>query len=380
MFRPSESTKMRKKNIPTLQRHSLIRIFSSLLMLGFAFELFYMNARHLKHVSELINKDDQKRPSVNLTGLHPAFTSCNTTVIDCQTYNNIEEVHDRNRCILNNVDQWASSSDLKGGVFHYGLPQEVEHKVTEDVGERINLSDMVSYLLTQFGTNSNYMEMGVSVCKTLFQVLTTNCHANIVAFDIERINPTFENIIMKPVLIRSKEEEVLTGHEYHSSSYNSPKKDNCTLNTYDQGILRDNHFYYLNCDEFDQVGWNRMEQLVSTLPKQSYQVIFSDALHSQEAINFELDHIFKHNLLNKYHFAYVWDDMGDYVAPFCDRIVDYASLTVRNNITCVIGSLPGWFGINEYDHTIAIITTLDISNIISKHMGNPRIIREPNSM
>lgn len=318
-----------------------------------------------------------KTPS--LPGLHKVYESCNTDLLHCRTFRNIEGVHDQNRCITGYINKWANPKDLENAVFRYGLPAEVEHKVTIDVGERINLSDLVSFLLTQFdGDVSNYMEMGVSVGKTLFQVLTINCRANVVAFDVEKINPTFEKLL-EPAMVRSKSkpEEKLLGHEFNSIDYDSPKKDDCTLNTYDQGLLRGNNFYYLNCDEFDNVGWNRMEQLVATFPTQSYQVIFSDALHTEDAISFEIDRIFQHNLLNKDHFAYVWDDMGTFVPPFCERIVNYASPNVRHKISCIVAELPGWFGNNEYDHTIAIITTLDIHDIVFMHMKNVQIIRNP---
>ena len=72
--------------------------------------------------------------------------------------------------------------------------------------------------------------------------------------------------------------------------------------------------------------------------------------------------------------------MGDHVSPYCERIVNYASPAVRNNITCVDGNLPGWFGINEYQHSIAIMTTLDIRDITSKHISNAQIIRDPYSL
>lgn len=316
-----------------------------------------------------------------LVGLHKVYESCNTELLKCRTYRTIEDVHDQNRCITGHIDQWATPDDLDKGVFHYGLPEEVEHKVTLDVGARINLSDLVSYLLTQFDGEANYMEMGVSVGKTLFQVLTINCYSNIVAFDVEKINPTFENLL-KPAMERSisKPEEALPGHKFPTADFGTFKKDGCTLNTYDQGLLRGNYFYYLNCDEFDEVGWNRMEQLAATFPTQSYQVIFSDALHTDDAIKFEVDRIFAHNLLNKDHFAYVWDDMGDFVPPLCDRIVNYASANVRHKVYCIVADIPGWFGIHEIDHRIAIITTLDIVDIVFTHMQNVQMIRDPNAL
>lgn len=301
------------------------------------------------------------------------FNACDRDLTECHKFANIEEVHDQNRCILRRIDSWATAQDLDNGVFHYGLPTHVEHLVVKDVGTKINLSDLVSFLLTKFGPDSNYMEMGVSVGKTLFQVLTTNCAVNVVAFDIERINPTFDRLLA-PFLVQSVPEETLAGHDFMSPSYVSQKTDDCVLNRWN-GSLRDNKFFYVTCDEFDKVGWRRLESLITSFKSPSFQVVFSDALHTTEAINLELDQIFLHQLLNRESFAYVWDDMGADVPPFCERLVNYAAPHVRTRISCVIGKLPGWFGINEPDHMIALITTLDIHELVVKHWASSKFIR-----
>jgi hypothetical protein len=306
------------------------------------------------------------------------ITNCGEINV-CRKYLNVGKVHEQNRCMLGGIKQWITQEDRRRGVFGYGVPDYIMPLLTKDVGETINLSDLTSYLSTRVGNRPNYMEIGVSVGKNLLQVLSISCDANVVAFDIEKINPTFKQLLA-PYLKAKGPDELMEGHEYHQRGYVSPKKDKCGVNSF-KGSYRGNTLHYLHCDEFDNVGWRGMKQLVSSFPSKALQVIFSDAMHTAEAINFELDRVFEHELLDKENFAYIWDDMnwGDMglsIKPFCDRIVNYASPSVRDRITCVTGVVPGWCGVNETPyHTIVVITTVEISEMIES-IAQPILIRK----
>ena len=295
----------------------------------------------------------------------------------CTMFSDISKVHQQNRCILNKVRNWIIRSDWENAVFNYGLPASIYDVVGNDVGPKVTLSDLVSYLATQFGEDTHYMEMGVSVGKTLYQVLGIACQADIIAFDIEKINPTFEKIL-EPYFIESKIEENIQGHDFgNKKNYESFKKDDCSLTKYKLD-LRNNGFHYLNCDEFDRLGWKRLKELVSGFPKRpTLQVVFSDALHTFEAVRFEVEQVLSYELLDRENFAYVWDDASFSIQSFCDKIVKYASDAVKNRITCASGRLPGWQGINERNHQVALVTTIDIKQILESHFQNVKYFRQP---
>jgi len=298
----------------------------------------------------------------------------------CTPLDKIEEVHTNNRKVHNAIDSWIRDEDYNSSVFLYGMPKHVAHLSTKDVGEPVNLSDLVGFLATKFGPGTNYLEMGVSVGKTLYQVLHTVCDSNVVAFDLETINPTFHRLLeSKMNLVLKGGEASLTGHSFLQEKYVSKKPDDCHVRRYD-GVFRGNTFGYVDCDEFDLVGWRGIKDLVTSLGRgATFQVIFSDALHSVQAIRFELDRIMDLELLDRQEFAYIWDDMGQRVPPLCERVVEYADINVRHKISCVVAKIPGWFGVNEKPHNIAIITTLNIDDLVRKHMQSATYVRAPQS-
>ena len=334
----------------------------------------------------------EKRPVVPTSAVDDPWEACARRadqISQCRQYETVQEVHAQNRCLLLAVRQWIDRDEWKQALFGYGLPDYAFDKVAKDVGPRPTLSSAVAFLSTKLGPKPNLLELGVSVGKTLFQTLSTACDSRLVAFDLEEINPTFAHMLghspMHAAFRPSPAVSILNAPRNFSKAqpgYASPRKDRaCTIKDYGRAkAYRGNSFQYMSCDEYDLTAWRALGSTLQAPPPgpaaaSSFQLIFSDAMHTKEALDFELDRILELGLLDRDNFAVVWDDMDYDAAPLCGRIVEYAAASARNKITCLIGKMPGWLGANEYDHAVAIVTTVKIADLAQTAMQDVKFLR-----
>lgn len=250
--------------------------------------------------------------------------------------NKIEPIVNFNRETLKKVNNWIDDEVYEESIYQYGLPQHARHLIDRDVGKYITYSDAILYLSSFLKKDVNYLELGVSVGKNFLQIINFLKNSNITGLDIEEINPILEKFFCK---VKRIEWETMNG---------SMKRKNSSLTTYIY-VPNNNRIMYISGDVFDENSWNQ-------LSGNRYNIIFSDAFHTPEALLHEYQMIKKHSLIDEEEFILVWDDLhGEMESSFNQIWFDLSKkYNLKDNNKLRIG-LNGWLGQNEFVHEIGII-------------------------
>jgi hypothetical protein len=252
----------------------------------------------------------------------------------------IAPVIKNNRQTLKNIPKWIDDDIYDNAIYFYGVPKRVKHILDSDVGNDLTYSDVMLYLSQKLKKKINYLEMGVSVGKNFYQVLNYLKNSQLVGFDIENINPVLEKLLT----------EGKTAEQWNTIE-KSMKKDLSSKKTY-KYPSNNNSVQYISGDVWDENSWKRLEG-------NKFNMIFSDAVHSPEALIFEHDMLKKYNLIDDEEFVILWDDLGDDMTKSFDIISNDLKKNYdlkKNNI--MILPLSGWLGINEHKHEIGIIINI----------------------
>ena len=244
----------------------------------------------------------------------------------------------QNRKTLREIPCWIEDSIYNNGVFHYGLPPELRSEIDKDIGNEITYSDAIVYLTRIIKNRIRYLELGVSVGKNFVQILNAVKNGELVGFDIEEINPTIEHRLSL----------------HHSDSWPSKagslKKGSSSLKRYRYEGMN-NDVFYVSADIWDERAW-------SFLSGHRFNIIFSDALHSPDALVHEYEMLHRYDLLEN-EFIIVWDDLhGEMAKAFyhiTDRIISDYSCQRHSRF---ILQLRGWLGVNEPKHPVGLLKCL----------------------
>ncbi|WP_431216015.1 hypothetical protein ACQ86N_16020 [Puia sp. P3] len=169
--------------------------------------------------------------------------------------------------------------------FNYGVPDFLKPVINKPVGNSVTYTDLMALLAERYLPRVNYLEIGVSVGKNFFQLLNTLGPASMNAFDIEEINP---------VLAGQLEKGPRSEWDTPASSI---KKNKSSLSEF---TYKDKKIGYISADVWDRNSWGRMEG-------KKFNLVFSDALHTPQAILFEFEMLVKYGLLDQ-KFIIIWDD------------------------------------------------------------------------
>lgn len=259
--------------------------------------------------------------------------------------NKIEPIINFNRETLKKINNWIDDEVYEKSIYQYGLPRQVRHIIDREIDADITYTDTILFLSSFLKKDINYLELGVSVGKNFFQVTNFLKNSNITGFDIEDINPTLERFFSKKNRI---EWETMKG---------SMKKKNSSINTY-LYEPNNNKIWYLSGDVFDEKSWQR-------LSGNKYNIIFSDAFHSPEALLIEYEMVKKYGLIDEEEFILIWDDLhGEMEISFNKIWLDLQQkYNLKENDKLRI-CLNGWLGQNEFVHEIGIISK--INNVDTK--------------
>ena len=97
----------------------------------------------------------------------------------------ISEIQNINRQTLKSVDSFIDDKDYNGSPDNYGLPQHVRHLIDLPIDNKITYVDLIMFLQTHFNKEKiKYVEIGVSVLKTFYQVSQFLSNSKLYAFDI----------------------------------------------------------------------------------------------------------------------------------------------------------------------------------------------------
>ena len=252
----------------------------------------------------------------------------------------LAEIMRKNRGVLGTVSTWVDDATYENSIFHYGLPRHIRPFINQAIGDEPTYSDLIAYFASLLKSPIRYFEIGVSLGKNFFQMLHQLRDADLVGLDIEDINPVLEGVLEKrsvvewPTMLGSLRETPSRLTEYRFAS-------------------NANRVRYIAGDVFDSDTWARLKG-------EKFNLIFSDAYHSADAILGEWQRIKELALLDEREFAIIWDDLDtpDMQAAFGAIAREMQSLYGIRSEECGIGRARGWIGPYEPAHGVGLVYKL----------------------
>ncbi len=239
---------------------------------------------------------------------------------------------ERNRRTLASVPRWLDEAVYRTSIFQYGLPPHIRPFIDEPIDDSPTYSDLIVHLAWRMQPLS-YLELGPSVGKNFYQVAKAVTHAQLVAIDIENINPILEQHLTR------------VARESWDTGANSKRTEASTHTRY---ALDENVVEYIAGDLFDRRTWDR-------LAGRKFNLIFSDAFHSPQALATEWENITRLQLLADGPVALVWDDLDSpgMRRAFYEIAADIQRL--RRSAMISLELFQGWVGKRERMHPIGIV-------------------------
>ena len=264
-----------------------------------------------------------------------------------------------NRNTLSNVPKWIEFDDYKSppSLFNYGLPFSVYHLIDKDISGEITECDIICYFITLFNELKiplNYLEIGVSVGKTFYQITefsiknvekySLNC------LDIEVINPVFKNLLSSKLNLFSKTEYLPNVDERYMFEMSQKYMNSVEKWTDDNN----NEVNYYESNSFDKDIWKQMKP---------YNLILSDGYHDPVAILDEYNNLKSNNLIDFTNFIYCFDDLeSNKDGKMWQSVIQiYEDLMITANKSLFLKHhvVNGWLGNNEYKHNFGVISSFD---------------------
>ncbi|MBS1663151.1 MAG: hypothetical protein JST68_19065 [Bacteroidetes bacterium] len=238
-----------------------------------------------------------------------------------------------NRISLQQVDDWIDEKAFSKSYFQYGVPEFLKPVLNKPIGDAPTYTDLMALLVERYLKKVNYLEIGVSVGKNYWQLLNALPQAKYTAFDIEEINPVLANRLVKG----------------ERTEWDTPaksiKKNRSSLSRFS---FNNKEVNYLSADVWDTNSWAKMEG-------NKFNLVFSDALHTPQAILFEFEMLVKYRLLDEERFIIVWDDLvGKMQNSFFKIIRKYNAVYGIKDVYLL--EINGWVGQNEGPHSVGIIS------------------------
>lgn len=245
---------------------------------------------------------------------------------------NMQSVIDKNRRILSEIPNWIDGNAFRNSWFDYGIPPYIRDKINKSLNEELTYTDLMIALAHNHFKELNYLEIGVSVGKNFYQVLRSFPKGNFVGFDIEEINPILA------------EKMSFVTEEKWKTSHSSIKKNDSSMK---QFVHEQNPVEYLCGDVWDDNSWKK-------LAGRKFNLVFSDALHSAQAITFEFEMLVKYELLAD-RFIIFWDDLhGKMKKSFLNIGKKYDQQYRIEEVFLI--DINGWIGQHEAKHPVGIIS------------------------
>lgn len=240
-----------------------------------------------------------------------------------------------NRLALARIPIWVEIKTLQRSLFNYGLgPRTLPH-INATVDSSCTYADLLVYYAKRLHGPLKYLELGVSVGKTFWQMLCNSGGGRLVGFDIEEMNPVLEQ-----QLTFKERWEWLT-------RTGSIKKTASSCATYAHAESK-SEVSYICGDILDETAWQ-------ALKGSTFNLILSDAFHSAEALQKEWEMMTSLNLFDPQQCVVVWDDLNGAMHDWF--------LKQRREIAAVLGVAParvrtvfvnGWMGKHESPHRVGV--------------------------
>lgn len=267
------------------------------------------------------------------TLLHPATRS--TLLRGRINASDMQKVVDSNRANLARIGQWIPQGLLESSVFQYGILPEHQQILNLPLDRSTTHTDLLCYFARKLQKKPKYLELGVSIGKTFWQVMLSRPDIECWGFDIEEINPALREHLQ----LESREEwRPLSG---------SLRKDPSSISHFTN---RDTgqKVVYICADIFDGRAWRLLES-------GQFNLILSDALHSPEALDYEWIQMTTGAVFNPNEVVILWDDLDGDMRRWFDRQASAisAELSIESR---QVGTffMNGWLGRREFPHRLGI--------------------------
>jgi len=247
----------------------------------------------------------------------------------------LDAVIRQNRQALAAVPDWLPAGLVANSVFRYGVNPDVEPLLNLPLDGDCTHTDLLAYFGQTAREPLKYLELGVSVGKTFWQVLNTCAPAECWAFDIEEMNPA-----LKSRLVEQSRQE-------WSGPPDSIKKTPSSISRFVHPATG-NTVVYICADIFDPKAWQ-------LLAGQNFNLVLSDALHTPEALAFEWKQMTTANIFNPREAVIMWDDldggMRDWFHSHRPAMAAHFGIGLEK-----VGTLymNGWLGRREFPHRLGL--------------------------
>lgn len=247
-----------------------------------------------------------------------------------------KSIMQNNRKYLAAIENWVPAGLIESSVFRYGVTPQVEPLLNRPLDIAPTNADLLAFFATQCGCQGRYLEIGVSVGKTFWQVMNSAVQFECWAFDIEEISPALK-----------QEFSLISRVEWQTPSSSTKK----TPSSFSSFLFKKTgqRVYYICADVFDPYAWTFLQDL-------SFNIILSDALHAATALDFEWGMLMKANSLSRDFFLMVWDDLDAEMKDWFLRKKS-AMATQCNIPSNAVGEffMNGWLGSREFPHRFGYI-------------------------
>ncbi len=243
----------------------------------------------------------------------------------------------KNRDHLMTVNVFLTEGEYDDEYNNYGIQNYIYSNLKKEIDLFPTYTDILVLLLSEFQLRSvNYLEIGTSVFKNFQQIENSLDDSILYGYDMNDLISTIKN-------------------KYNFKS----KIDRASKQEYFYSKERNEIFYFKNNVLSKEGG-----EIFRNLLDEKINVIFSDALHSEEGILSEYKNLIKGNLSNQ--FIYYFDDLNMYDVQDGVEKVFKDLRSNNNNVKFYSFWSYGWIGQYEKLHKIGLITTLDIASIFKK--------------
>tara|TARA_Y100000389_G_C17467642_1_gene527075 strand:- start:2813 stop:3739 length:927 start_codon:yes stop_codon:yes gene_type:complete len=240
----------------------------------------------------------------------------------------------KNRNYLLSVEEYLPFSEYDYKQNNYGIQNYIFHKLNEEIELFPTYTDILTLLIKELNQDRLiYLEIGTSVFKNFQQIENNVENATLYGYDINELIQSIKN------------------------KYKLEQKKNINTNKKYYHSKGRNEIYYFKDDVLSKDGAQNFKSMLH----EKINVVFSDALHTEEGILSEYNNIIKGNLSN--NFLILFDDLNLFtVEKGVDKV--YKELQTNNpKIKYFSFWTYGWIGQYEKLHKIGIITTFDIDAI-----------------
>ncbi len=205
----------------------------------------------------------------------------------------LAEVMVENRRHLAAVHTWWDLDALNDSFYYYGVPKGCPD--LDEVEQRLTYKDWMCFLAGQLNKPVKYLELGVSVGMSSYELLKTLKPERVVGMDIEAIYPVLKGYLTGGEVI----DEWPMGKVFNVINDGGPRPKPSRITRYHHG---DSIYDYLEANVWEESTWSRLDHV-------KFNLVLSDAVHYPDAIKMECERLLVNDRLDKDGFVAVWDDL-----------------------------------------------------------------------